>query len=311
MLLNLREIHAFQTIVDCGSLGKAAEVLHVTQPALSRIVKRLEAQLGVPLFERHQRGATLTDYGAQLAPHARLLLNESARAVQAIEALRGMGRGRVRVGAVASALESFVPATVERLLQKWPGLQASVEEGLTEDLLAQLARGEIDLALTFDVPTAPGLERISEGAWQEGCYVVLGATHPLCGRTDLRLADLAEQRWALVPRGLQPREDWQQLFAERQLPVPAASVESKSINLLRRLVAGGGYLGWMPRALFEPPAPNPGQAIRILPLRDVQTTRRYALYRRQESHLSPATGALVEELLAGVRGVVGIRGGVG
>ena len=70
MLLNLREIHAFQTIVDCGSLGKAAEVLHVTQPALSRIVKRLEEQLGVPLFERHQRGARVT---GQVEPAESLL----------------------------------------------------------------------------------------------------------------------------------------------------------------------------------------------------------------------------------------------
>lgn len=300
MLFNLRELQAFLSVVDHGSLGKAADALHLSQPALSRIIHRLEDQVGVPLLDRHQRGATMTAYGAELERHARLLLSESARAVQGLEAMRGMEKGVVRFGAVTSALSSFVPATLERFLAQGLGLQAMVVEGLTEDLLAQLARGDIDLALTFEVPTSDDIEVVSQSEWQEGCYIVAGEAHPLVGRKDIVLNDLLGHRWALVPRGTQPRDQLRHLFTTQGLVPPAAAVESGSIALLRRLVARGSFLGWMPRPLIEH-GDNSDGPIRIVPVQGVQTTRRYGLYRRRESALSPATGALLTDLLAAIR----------
>jgi DNA-binding transcriptional LysR family regulator len=300
MLLNLRELQAFLSVVDHGSLGKAAEALHLSQPALSRIIHRLEDQLGVPLLDRHQRGATVTEYGAELERHARLLLAESTRAVQSLEAMQGLEKGVVKFGAVTSALSSIVPATLERFMLQSPGLHAIVVEGLTEDLLSQLARGDIDLALAFEVPTSDDLEVVSQSEWQEGCHIVAGETHPLRSREGLVLKDLLGERWALVPRGTQPREQLRHLFTAQGLVPPAAAVESGSIALLRRLVARGGFLGWMPRPLIEH-GDNSDGPIRILAVEGVQTTRRYGLYRRRESILSPATRALLTNLLAVIR----------
>ena len=102
MTLDIRLLTAFLTIVQTGSLGRAAQALHVTQPALSRSIKQLEEKVGVPLFERHSKGMLLTQYGQALLPHARLLQEESALAVKEIDALRGLSKGTVRVGAIAS-----------------------------------------------------------------------------------------------------------------------------------------------------------------------------------------------------------------
>ena len=88
MSYNLHQLHAFTTIVSSGSLGRAAALLNVTQPALSRTIKRLEEDVGASLFERHVKGMQLTDIGAALLPHAQLLLREAENAREEIDAMR-------------------------------------------------------------------------------------------------------------------------------------------------------------------------------------------------------------------------------
>ena len=102
MALDPRQLRAFLTIVRSGSLGLAAETLHVTQPALSRIIRRLETQLGVQLFERRSTGMELTSFGQALLPHATVLSEEAALAIEQINSLRGLGHGTLRIGAIGS-----------------------------------------------------------------------------------------------------------------------------------------------------------------------------------------------------------------
>lgn len=246
-LLNPRELQVFLTVAELGSVGKAATALHLTQPALSRIVKRLEQQLGVLLFERHPHGVALTAFGRRLEPYAQLMLSESARAVQELSAMRGQPQGTVRLGSVASGFSGYVPTAVERLLQRSPDLHVRLVEGVTEELLLQLARGDIDMALAFSVPVADDIATVSRSEWQTGNHIVAGSAHPLCGAAGLALRDLLGERWALAPRGTQPRSEFMQLFAEHRLDPPQAVVETGSIIAMRQLIARGGFLGWMPR----------------------------------------------------------------
>src|SRR6476620_8575509 len=120
MAYDLQQLHAFSTIVETGSLGRAAAALNVTQPALSRTVKRLEDQVGEPLFERHSKGMQLTDFGSALLPHATLLLRESEHASETINAMRGLAKGTIRVGAVGSIACLTLPQAISAVLEKWP-----------------------------------------------------------------------------------------------------------------------------------------------------------------------------------------------
>src|SRR6476661_3672188 len=99
MAFDLQHLIAFNAIVSSGSLGRAAEALNVTQPALSRTIRRLEEQAGAPLFERHSKGMQLTDVGRALQPHAVLLQRESEHANEDIKAMLGLAKGTIRVGA--------------------------------------------------------------------------------------------------------------------------------------------------------------------------------------------------------------------
>src|ERR1700757_4631528 len=150
MALSIEQLTTFTTIVKGGSLGRAAALLNMTQPALSRAIKRLEQQLGAELFERHSKGMQLTDIGRAFLPHATSLHVEATQALEEIQALRGAAKGTVRVGAVASIASSILPPAIERTLTKWPGLHFEVFEGVWDLLAASLSKHEIDLALGAD-----------------------------------------------------------------------------------------------------------------------------------------------------------------
>ncbi|WP_322470440.1 LysR family transcriptional regulator [Hydrogenophaga sp. SNF1] len=299
-VLNLRELQVFQAVVECGSLGKASEVLNLTQPALTRILKRLEEQLGVALFDRHAHGMSLTPYGRALEPHASLMLSESGHAVRALREMQGLERGVVRVGAVSSAVEHFLPDAVGRLTERHPGVQVHIVEGLSDELAVWLAKGDIDLAIGFSMPADDAISLVSESEWQEGCHVVAAMDHPLRARPSLTLADLAGQRWVLVPRKMGPREEWQQLFWSQRMAPPPVAVEARSTSAIRALVARCGFLSWMPRVLLGE-CQGPSRAIEVLPVEGVASVRTFALFQRRHGTLSPATVRLRDDLLASIR----------
>src|SRR5215510_4714757 len=128
MALEQRQLRAFLAIAQTGSLGRAADVLHLTQPALSRVVKQMESQLRVQLFERRPSGMELTSFGQALLPYATHLREEADLALEEINVRLGMGRGTVRIGTVASAAIMVLPALLERMHQRWPNLQLQIVE---------------------------------------------------------------------------------------------------------------------------------------------------------------------------------------
>lgn len=236
MILNLRELQAFKAIAELGSLGKAADALNLTQPALTRTLKRLEHQLGVSLFERHAHGTTLTEYGRALEPHASLMLAESLNATRELREMLGQERGVVRVGTVASAVENFLPEAIARLTADRPGLQVHIGEGLADALAVQLAKGDVDLVIGFAVQ------------------------HTRAG-TIRALAVTGARRSALFPQVPTLGEDG---FKDIEVLVWFGLVAPKStdgaiINRLSRAVAAIAK-GEEPRRLFLDSTSNPGAA---------------------------------------------------
>ena len=134
MALEPRQLQAFLAIVETGSLGRAADSLHLTQPALSRIVKRMEQQLGVTLFERRPNGMELTSFGQALLPYATHLTKEASLAIEEINVRLGLGRGTLRIGAVASAAVMVLPGVLKHMLRRWPNLHVQIIEAVEDRL---------------------------------------------------------------------------------------------------------------------------------------------------------------------------------
>ncbi|MFX1674736.1 LysR family transcriptional regulator [Paraburkholderia sp. A2WS-5] len=294
MTFNLQQLHAFVVIASSGSLGRAAETLHVTQPALSRAIRRLEEEVGAPLFERHTRGMHLTAVGEALLPHAILLQREAEQAREEIDAMRGLARGTIRCGAVGSIASLVLPQAVSGVLQKWPNLRVEIIEGVWDRLAEGLVQREIDIALSTATPDTEEIVAIEDCRWEDNSYVVAALDHPLRGKPGITLADTLEQQWAIPPRGTAPFEHMQQVFVANGLGLPNVVVETRSITVLKSLVARSGFLSWMAEPMYV--TESKAGVFDTLPLPGAAGRRTLTAFRRRHGLLPSPAVKLLEQL---------------
>ncbi|GKQ55147.1 LysR family transcriptional regulator [Bradyrhizobium sp. Ce-3] len=294
MALSIEQLSTFTTIAKAGSLGRAAAQLNMTQPALSRAIKRLEQQLGAELFERHSKGMQLTDIGRAFLPHATSLHAEASQALEEIQALRGGAKGTVRVGAVASIASSILPPAIERTLTRWPGLHFEVLEGVWDLLAASLSKHEIDLALGAEAPDTDEIVAVRDCYWEDTSYVVVASDHPLRRRRKLTLADTLHEKWTIPPPGTGPHQHVERVFAEQGLGMPDVIVRTRSITVLKSLVVDSGFLSWMAEPMFEPE--RRAGLIAPLSIAGVDGSRRLVAFRRRRGLLAVPALKLLDEL---------------
>ena len=294
MAFDPRHLEAFLAVVEHGSLGRAAEAVSLTQPALSRIIRRLETQLGVTLFERRATGMELTTYGQALLPHARLMRAQAAQAIEEIGALRGLSRGTLRIGAVASAVTMILPAVIERLLGQWPGLRVHILEAVEDRLATALTANEIDVAIAGEIREMDDIERIAENEFTDCTTVIASSRHPLRRRTNLTVHDLLDQHWVMPPRDAVPRQQFERLMIELGVTPPEVAVETRSPSSIKALVARTWLLGWLPQPLFA--AEQAAHLIAPLPVEGLTMHRRFFVYRRRRGFTPPALLELLKEL---------------
>ena len=193
MALDLRLVRYFVAVAQAGNVTRAAERLHLSQPALSAAVKQLEQQLGVDLVTRSGRGFALTASGELLLERGRELLE---RADAVAEEVRGVERepvARLRIGLSPTARYGTGPALLAACAAAVPAVMLYSSEDTTGALLRDVARGRLDLALVFcapaELPEGVALELVRE----EPAIVHLPAGHPLAARAELQLGDLAQE----------------------------------------------------------------------------------------------------------------------
>lgn len=289
-----RQLSAFLAIATHGSLGRAAEVLHVTQPALSRIVKRLEDQVGAPLFERNSKGMLLTAVGQTLVPHASLMARVAGQASEELLALRGLAKGTIKVGGIASAVSMILPQALQRVLQRWPKLQAQITEGVWDRLADALANYEIDIMLAEAPVESDALMQIADCSWRDYTYIVASSDHPLQRKQGLTLEDTLQCHWACTPRGTAPYRHMQRTFHAHGLPCPELAAETRSILAMKSLMKHAGFLCWMNGPMFE--SERAAGLFVPLPLPDLGTGRTLAAFRRRDGMLPAPAVKLLDEL---------------
>lgn len=220
--VDTRLLEVFRTVARYGSITAAARQLRFTQSAVSRQIAALEAEVGARVFDRLPRGVGLTEEGRALLPHAEAVLDRLAAARRDLDALRGLGGGRLRVGAFPTAVAALVPRALAAFRSAHPDVELSLVEGTTPVLLEKLDAGDADVAVVSSSPTSPGdstrfdLHHLLD----ERLLVAVSRGHRLARRRTVRLADLADDPFvvgsataeetllrASLPSGFRPRID--------------------------------------------------------------------------------------------------------
>lgn len=197
--MELRTLRSFVVLAEEQHFHRAAERLHIAQPALSQQIKRLEQELHAQLFVRTTRSVELTDAGRVLLTEARRVLAAADRVASAVQHAASGELGTVRIGFVASAALGLVPRILLAVQERWPKLELQLVEATTEEQLSALRDGEMDLGIARELqPRLPDL-RVRH-LMEERLVVAMHETHPLAGRDRVALADLSEERFIVLPR---------------------------------------------------------------------------------------------------------------
>jgi DNA-binding transcriptional LysR family regulator len=249
--LKLRQLHLLVELDAVRGLRRAAERVHLTQPAATRLLGQIERALGLALFERGPRGMLPTAAGAALIQGAREVLGALARAGEELSAIQSGMSGRVEVGALSAAAPVLLPRAIARFKAAFPDVTVAVQEGTLALLLPLLREGDLDLVvgrLSGDV-TASGMAL--EALHPEPMQVVLRAGHPLARRRRLALRELAGQAWVWPARGTPYRLRLEAAFRRAGAEPPRRLVESVSVLVNASLLQETDFLGVMPQDVAE------------------------------------------------------------
>ncbi|QFG22235.1 LysR family transcriptional regulator [Actinomadura sp. WMMB 499] len=194
-MFSLRQLQYLVTVVDEGSFTRAAEALHVTQPALSHQIRALERAAGAPLLERLPRAVGLTPAGRAMLPHARAALSDASRAESAVRQAADLSAGELRLATVYSVSIGVLPATLRTWSRRYPGIDVRLFEHRHADELAEaMTVGQADLAIG---PPPSGWTGPVHRLGTEEFVVAVPADDPLAvrGAAEVELAALRDRRW--------------------------------------------------------------------------------------------------------------------
>ena len=290
--MDLRQLTCFERVADLGSMSRAAEALHLVQPAVSQQIALLERQVGLRLFHRGPRGVRLTEAGEALLPYARRVLTEVERAGQVLGGLRELRGGRVTLGITPSAVIWLLPDLLEQYRSQHPLVQIQVFEDMTDSLVEHLADGRLDLAVVSLPIDDDGL--VVRPVLEERLALVVGPEHRLAGASEVDLADLADEPWILPYRRHGVRALVEAACAEAGFRLRVA-VELSGLGPIKQLVQRGIGLSVLPPAVVE----NEVQlgllhAVRIA---HPELVRTVGLARRRNEHATPAAAAMESSIM--------------
>ena len=255
--MELRQLRYFAAVAARSHFTRAAQDLHVAQPALSQQIRRLEEELGLDLFVRSTRRVSLTEAGRLLLPRAQRVLAEVEDARAELEELVGLVRGRVSVGAIPLA-RLDLPGMLADFRGRHPGVSMYMREETLDAMLAMLRADELDLGFALTNADGVGRDLEAEPLFEEELMLVTSSDHRLAGRKRVRVEDLEGEPFISFRRPSALHRAVEGAYAEAGLALEPA-FETIELETMRALAARGLGVTIMPRGYLEGEGPRVAQ----------------------------------------------------
>jgi len=289
--LSLHDLRVLMSVVQAGSMGKAAKQLATSQPAISRSIAELESALGVRLLDRTSQGIEPTEYGRALLRRGISVFDELTQGIKDIRFLANPTAGELRISASIAIAAGFVSTVVNRLCQRYPGLSFHVLSTDTATASRALLDRQVDVAVVHVIEPLPEELLDAELLLQDPHVVVAGAQSPLHRRRGLQLGDLMGEPWTLPifdsPYGSVVVE----AFRANGLQLPRTAVSS-TLPVRTAMLATGRFLSMVPRVVLQFPTKN--QAFRALKIDLPTTFRPLAIVTVKNRTLNPVAQLFTE-----------------
>lgn len=301
--LGFRDLQYVVAVAECGSVSRAAEACAITQPALSERLKRIEATLGVELFERNARAMQITAPGERLVRKARQLLDEAIEIDQIVAAAREPLSGPLHVGVIATLGPYLMPHILPTLRARYPDLELVIREELTDKLMETLQAGSLDIVIAAAPLHGAGIDQAA--LFHESFVLAVPKDHELDRRRTVKAGDLSGDDMVLL-------EDGHCLSGQALDVCPAKHRQNRkrlhamSLETLRHMVASGAGYTLLP-ALAVGPKPPLTELVRY---RQLDGQRRYGrsivlAWRRSSARVDDVEhlAELIRSTLANTSGV--------
>ncbi len=269
--LTLRDLHMLMTVAKCGSMGRAAVQLAVSQPAISKAIADMERSLGVPLLDRSPRGVETTIYARALLEHGTLAFHELKEASRHIEFLAHPTSGDLRIGSTIAIATGFISAVVEKLSRQYPGIVFHISAGEASTIYRALEERQFDLVI-LPMLTANLADHLHAAVlYNEPLVVVAGLCNPWSRRRKVTLEKLMDEVWALPPLESLYGSLVAEAFRVHGLKVPRSTVLSSITPLRNSLLASGRFISIVQASVVRYRSND--IPLKVLPI-DLPSTRR-------------------------------------
>ena len=278
---------AFVAVAETGSFSLAAERLFLTQPAVSKRIAALESELDARLFDRIGRTVTLTEGGHALLPRAQKLLVELEDSIRAISSLSGEIRGTLCFATSHHIGLHRLPPTLKRYTLAYPQVRLDIQFMDSEAACVAVEHGDLELGIVT-LPPAPSSNLTTEVIWQDPLGIVVSRSHPLTGKADVTLGELAQHVAVLPATNTYTRQIAEQAFSRLGLSLEVA-LSTNYLETIKMLVSVG--IGWslLPNTMLD-------KHISKLPVEELSLQRSLGIVYHRERTLSNAARALISEL---------------
>lgn len=288
--VELTTLRYFKAIAKAGHLTRAASALGVTQPALSAVVKKLEAEVGAPLLHRTGKGVTLTEAGKVFLTHADESLRRADTAIAAVRELVGLQAGSIRVGGGATATTYLLPPAIGVFRKLHPGVRFYVREHGSSSIAAAIISGELDIGIvTLPLKKTESGSLLTAALADDELRLITPPGHRLADKKSFTWKDLDGERIVAFEAGSAVRE-----LIDRSAAASATALnvvmELRSIESIKQSVAAGIGVGFVSRFALD--ASQPGASCR-----DGKLVRSLAIAKPNDRALSPAARAFEATLL--------------